>query len=419
MEKYLTINGGSSSLKYSLYSMPDNKEIINGYFEKIGSDDSFYTLKFDDQKEKVVKRIRTHEEAANQLLEDMISLGVIDDISEIKGIGHRILHGGEFYSESVLIDDEVLENIRSLIPLGPLHLPGEIKCIESMMQILPGVDQVAVFDTAFHQTMPKKNFLYAIPTDFYTEDGVRKYGFHGTSHKYITERMKEYYGKDDVNLIICHVGSGASIACIKDGKCFDTTMGLTPLDGLIMGTRSGRIDPSIIEYIMKKRGLSIDEVSKILNKESGLKGLTGHNDFRDVELLANNGNMNAQLAIDMMKDSIVNSIAEYYFKLKGRVDAVVFTAGVGENAIHLRERIVEDISIPMGVSIDTEVNSQIGGANPTKSGIISKEGSRVDVIVMPTNEEYMILRDTYDICNKTERKVIQSVKKIGSISATA
>ena len=255
-EKFLIINAGSSSLKFSLYNMPETIEIVNGYIEKIGNQDSFYTLKYEGKKLEKKKVILNHTDAVETMLEELLDNNFIQDVSDIKGIGHRVLHGGEYYSESVLIDDTVLDNIKSLTKLGPLHHPGEIAGIESMKSVMPDVPQVAVFDTAFHQTMPKENYMYAVPYDWYEENGVRKYGFHGTSHKYITETMQKQLGKEDVNLIICHVGSGASMCCVKNGKCFNTTMGLTPLDGLVMGTRCGTIDSSIIEYICKERKMS-------------------------------------------------------------------------------------------------------------------------------------------------------------------
>lgn len=396
MGKYLVINAGSSSLKFSLYDMPESKEIVNGYIEKIGRDDSFYTLKFNQDKIEKSLLVNNHTFAVKIMLEELLNNNFISNIKDIKGIGHRVLHGGEKYFESVIIDDEVLDNIRKLTKLGPLHHPSEIACIMSMKEVLPDVTQVAVFDTAFHQTMPIENFLYATPYSWYKENGVRKYGFHGTSHKYITEKMKEQYGRDNVNLIICHIGSGASISCIKDGKCIDTTMGFTPLDGLVMGTRSGSIDPSILEYICKERNLSIEEVTSILNNESGLLGIAGKNDFRDLEQLANSGNINAQMAITIMKKSIVKYIAEYFIELDGKVDALVFTAGIGENAISLREDIVKSIS-SLGVYIDLDSNNNIARFKEFKSGKISLENSKFDCLVIPTNEEYMILRDTFNL----------------------
>ena len=400
-KKILIINAGSSSLKFSLYDMPEANEIVNGYVEKIGNQDSFYTLKFNGNNVKKEKVIMNHTEAVQIMIQELLENNFINDISDIKGIGHRVLHGGEFYSESVEIDDVVLNNIKALTKLGPLHHPGEIAGIESMKNVMPDVPQVAVFDTAFHQTMPKENYMYAVPYNWYEENGVRKYGFHGTSHKYITETMKNYFNKDDVNLVICHIGSGASISCVKDGKCYDTTMGLTPLDGLIMGTRSGNIDSSIIEYICKERNLSVEEVTNMLNKNSGLIGISGKNDFRDLENLANTGDEKAKLALKMFKNSIIKFITQYYFELEGNIDALVFTAGIGENAINLRKDIVNSISGPMNIKLNSESNDNIARFKEQQSGVISTEDSKFKVMVVPTNEEYMILKDTYDVINKT------------------
>lgn len=410
-EKYLIINAGSSSLKFSLYDMPEAREIVNGYIEKIGNQDSFYTLKFSGKKVEKQKVIRNHTEAVATMLEELLENRFISDVSEIKGIGHRVLHGGEYYADSVLIDEEVLGNIINLTKLGPLHHPGQIAGIEAMIACLPDVKQVAVFDTAFHQTMPKENYMYAVPYEWYVENSVRKYGFHGTSHKYITEVMQERYGKKDVNLIVCHIGSGASISCIKDGRSYDTTMGLTPLDGLVMGTRSGTIDSSILEYICKERGLGVEQITTILNKKSGLLGIAGKNDFRDLEAQANAGDLNSQLAMKMLKNSIIKFIAQYYFELNGKVDALVFTAGIGENAINLREQIVDEISNPMGIKLDGEANSNIARFKENQSGVISTPESRFDVLVVPTNEEYMILKDTYTISQRAMNNGYARTKK--------
>lgn len=396
-EKYLIINAGSSSLKFSLYEMPDAREIVNGYVEKIGSDDSFYTLKFNGTKLEKKKIIKNHKDAVDSMLHELFSNNFISDLSEIKGVGHRVLHGGEFYSNSVIIDDEVLNNIKSLSKFGPLHHPGEIAGIESMQDLLPGIPEVAVFDTAFHQTMPKENYMYAVPFEWYLNYGVRKYGFHGTSHKYITQYMQNELHKDDINLIICHIGSGASMCCVKDGKCFNTTMGLTPLDGLIMGTRCGSIDSSIIEFICKEKNLTVEEVLTILNKQSGLLGICGKNDFRDVEKLANNNDERGILASNMLRDSIIKYIAEYYFLLQGKVDALVFTAGLGENAISLRKDIINNISSVMGITLNEEENEKIAKFKNIQTGIITSPDSKFPVFVIPTNEEYMILKDTYEL----------------------
>ena len=397
MDKYLVINAGSSSLKFSLYEMPSEKLLINGYFEKIGFEDSFWTIKINGEKIKKEGYLLNHSDAVNRMIEELINNKVIDSMDEICGIGHRVLHGGELYSESVLITDKVLGDIIDLTKLGPLHHPGEIAGIKAMREILPGVNQVAVFDTAFHQSMPKRNYMYAVPYEWYLKYKVRKYGFHGTSHKYITEYMKDKLGRDDVNLIICHVGSGASISCIKDGKCFDTSMGLTPLDGLIMGTRSGSIDPSIIKFIMDETGMKIDDIDNELNKKSGLLGVCGKNDFRDMLALKLDGDKLGMLAYDMFRDSIVKYIADYYFKLDGNVDAIVFTAGVLENNIKIREDIIKCLSNPMGIKVNMNMNNNIGYGHELDMGVITDSDSKVAVYVVPTNEEVMILRDTYEI----------------------
>lgn len=405
--KYLVVNGGSSSLKFSLFDKDEN-EMVNGYVEKIGKEDSSYTLKFDGQKIEKRVLIPNHTKAVEVMINELLENKFVNNISEIKGVGHRVLHGGEIYSSSVIIDEGVLNDIKVLTKLGPLHHPGQVAIIESLEGLLPDVPQVAVFDTAFHHTMPMENYLYPVPMVWYKENDVRKYGFHGTSYRYINEYMKKYLDKDDPNLIVCHIGSGASIACIKGGKCYDTSMGLTPLDGLIMGTRSGSIDPSIINYICKERNLSVEEVNQILNKESGLIAIGGKNDFRDLTALSNAGDKNATLAIEMLKNSVVKYIAQYYFELEGNVDSIVFTAGMGENGILMREKVVNAISGAIGVELDKEANDNISRFKANQEGIISTPDSNVLVMVVPTNEELMILRDTHRLVNennKTYKKV--------------
>ena len=408
-EKYLIINAGSSSLKFSLYEANGNL-LVNGLVEKIGEEYSSYKLKFDGKTVSDKCVAKDHSDAVKIMLTNLIENDLIVDLNEIKGIGHRVLHGGEKYSDSVLIDDDVVQDIKDLTKLGPLHHPGEIAGILSMRKILPNVPQVAVFDTAFHQTMPKENYLYAVPYEWYSENGVRKYGFHGSSHKYITEYLKDYYGRDDINAIICHIGSGASLSCIKDGKCFDTSMGLTPLDGLIMGTRSGSIDPSIIEYISNERNMSVSEINHELNKNSGLLGLSGKNDFRDVMEMANNGDEKAITALKMMKNSIIKLIGQYYFELEGDVDSIVFTAGVGENSAELREDIVNSIS-PI-------THTTLNGLANNNSHFKINSDDNLDILVIPTDEEHMILVDTYRLCNS--RKQINTNKgKIKTLSNIA
>ena len=394
--KLLCVNAGSYSLKFQLFEMPEEKVIISGYIEKIGLEDSFWTTKINGEKIKGAKYLKNHTEAVQVLIDELLTHKAVESLDEIKGVGHRVLHGGEKYSDSVLINEEVVQSIRDLTKLGPLHHPGNLAGIEAMQAALPEVPMVAVYDTAFHQTMPKENYLFPVPMEWYTEYGVRKYGFHGTSHKYITTKMKEKLGKEDVNLIICHIGSGASISAVKDGKCYDTTMGLTPLDGLMMGTRSGAIDPSIIEYVCNETGKTVSEITNDLNKRSGLLGVAGYSDSRDVENAAAEGNENAKLAITMYNNRIAKYIAEYYIELEGKVDAIVFTAGVGENGREARADILGRL-LPLGIKVDADVNDNIASYKDQSEGIISAEDSSVAVWVVPTNEELMIIKDTYEL----------------------
>ncbi len=414
--KYLVINAGSSSLKFSLYEVGENineaTEIVNGYIEKLGKEDSFFTLKIGDKKIEKKEFIKDHSAAVDVMLGELLTYNFINSVDEIKGIGHRVLHGGEKYSESVVIDDKVLDDIISLTKLGPIHHPGQIAGIKSMQEKFPNALQVAVFDTAFHQTIPKEKFLYSIPIEWYNKYGVRKYGFHGTSHKYITEKMQEFFAKEDVNLITCHIGSGASITCIKDGLSYDTTMGLTPTDGLMMGTRSGSIDPTILQYVCKESGLSVEQATEKLNSESGLFGICGKSDLRDVEKLANEGNEKAKLALEMYVSSIANYIVQYYNDLKGDVDAIVFTAGVGENDMNIRRRVIEKISNITGIILDNNANENIAKFKDQHSGIITTRASKIPVFVVPTNEEYMILKDCYKLTKSLNKNSNVYVKKL-------
>ena len=394
--KFLCVNAGSSSLKFQLFEMPEEKVIISGYIEKIGLEDSFWTTKMNGEKIKGAKPLKNHNEAVEVLLDELLKHKAVESLDEIKGVGHRVLHGGEKYSDSVLIDDEVIQSIKDLTKLGPLHHPGNLAGIEALKAVLPEVPMVAVYDTAFHQTMPKENYIYPVPYEWYEKYGVRKYGFHGTSHKYITTVMKEKLGKEDVNLIICHVGSGASVSAVKNGKCFDTTMGITPLDGLMMGTRCGAIDASILEYVCKESGKTISEVTNDLNKKSGLLGISGYSDCRDVEEAAARGEEMAELALHMYHDRVAKYIADYFIELEGNVDAIVFTAGVGENGSEAREAILERVA-PLGIEVDKETNSKIAGFKEIHEGIITTDNSRVAAWVVPTNEELMIIKDTYNI----------------------
>ena len=395
--KLLCVNAGSSSLKYQLFEMPEEKVLISGYIEKIGLEDSFWTTKVNGEKIKGAKYLKNHTEAVQVLLDELIEHNAVKSLDEIKGVGHRVLHGGEKYSDSVLIDDQVIADIEDLTKLGPLHHPGNLAGIRALKDVLPDVPMVAVFDTAFHQTMPKENYIYPVPYEWYLNYGVRKYGFHGTSHKYITVTMQEKLGKKDVNLIICHIGSGASISAIKAGKCFDTTMGITPLDGLMMGTRSGSIDPSILEYVCKESDMTISDVTNALNKKSGLLGISGFSDSRDVENAAKNGDERAVLALNMYNDRVAKYVADYFIELEGKVDAIVMTAGVGENGIVAREEILGRLK-PLGIKVDKKANDKIASFKDQNEGIISAKSSSIPVYVVPTNEELMIIKDTYEFC---------------------
>lgn len=394
--KILAVNAGSSSLKFQLVEMPEEKVTISGYIEKIGMKDTFWNTKVNGEKIKGERYLKDHSEAVKVLIEELLKYHAVESLDEIDGIANRVLHGGEKYSDSVIITDEVIEDIKELTKLGPLHHPGNLAGIEAFKEVLPNVKQVAIFDTAFHQTMPRDKYIYPVPYEWYKNYGVRKYGFHGTSHKFITEYMKEKLGKEDINLIICHIGSGASISAIKDGKCLDTTMGITPLDGLMMGTRSGSIDSSILEYVSKESGMDISEITNKLNKESGLLGITGYSDRRDVLEGAASGDEMCKLAIEMYDARIANYIAEYFIELGGKVDAIVFTAGVGENSDQFREDITNRLK-PLGLDIDLELNSKIANYKEIQEAKLSTDKSSIDIYVIPTNEELMMVRDTYNL----------------------
>ena len=399
--KLLCVNAGSSSLKFQLFDMPEEKTIISGYIEKIGLEDSFWTTKINGEKIKGAKYLKNHTEAVEVLLDELIKHGAVKSLDEIKGVGHRVVHGGEKYKDSVLITDEVIQDVIDMTKFASLHHPGNLAGIRALKEVLPKVPMVAVYDTAFHQTMPKENYIYPVPYEWYTRYGVRKYGFHGTSHKYITTVMKEKLGRDDVNLIICHIGGGASVSAIKDGKCLDTTMGLTPLDGLMMGTRSGSIDPSILEYVCKESDRTIGDITDDLNKKSGFLGISGFSDARDVEDAAANGDERAILTLNMFHDRVAKYIAEYYIKLDGKVDAIIFTAGIGENGIESRSEIIKRVS-SLGIVIDEKINDTIAGYRDIHEGMISSKKSKVPVWVIPTNEELMIIKDTYKIVKEME-----------------
>jgi len=389
MSKVIAINAGSSSLKFQLFEMPNEDVITKGLIERIGLKDSIFTISVNGEKVEEVTDIPDHAVAVKMLLNKLTESGIIKSLEEINGIGHRVVHGGEEFNDSVLITDEVLTKIEELSELAPLHNPANITGIRAFQQVLPNVPAVAVFDTAFHQTMPESSFLYSLPYEYYKEYGIRKYGFHGTSHKYVSERAAELLGRplEQLRLISCHLGNGASIAAIEGGKSIDTSMGFTPLAGVTMGTRSGNIDPALIPFIMEKTGNSADEVLDILNKKSGMLGVSGFSsDLRDIELEAEKGNERAVLALEVFGNRIHKYIGSYASRMYG-VDAIIFTAGIGENSQAIRARVLQGLEF-MGVYWDPALNKTRG-----EEAFINYPHSPVKVIVIPTNEEVMIARD--------------------------
>ncbi|MCM3572201.1 acetate kinase [Mesobacillus subterraneus] len=389
MSKIIAINAGSSSLKFQLFEMPSEEVITKGIVERIGLKDSIFTISVNGEKNKEVTDIPNHEVAVKILLDKLTSLGIIQSLDEIEGIGHRVVHGGEEFSDSVLITDEVLQKIEELSELAPLHNPANLTGIRAFQQVLPNVPAVAVFDTAFHQTMPENSFLYSLPYDYYKKYGIRKYGFHGTSHKYVSQRAAEMLGRpvEHLRLISCHLGNGASIAAIEGGKSIDTSMGFTPLAGVTMGTRSGNIDPALIPYIMEKTDKNADEVLDVLNKESGMLGVSGFSsDLRDIEDEAEKGNERAELALKVFADRIHKYIGSYAARMCG-VDAIIFTAGIGENSSAIRARVLQGLEF-MGIYWDPALNKVRG-----EEAFISYPHSPVKVMVIPTDEEVMIARD--------------------------
>ena len=396
--KILVLNCGSSSLKYQLIDMETEEVMAKGYLEKIGLDDSFLTHNVNGEKHKIEKKISNHEEGIKLVIEQLLDkdYGVIKDLSEIDGVGHRVVHGGEKFSGSVIITDEVEEAIKECIPLAPLHNPAGITGIEACKKAIPGVPMVGVFDTAFHQTLPKKAYMYAIPYEYYEKYGIRKYGFHGTSHRFVSQRVAEIMGKpiEDLKIIACHLGQGASLCAIKNGKSVETTMGLTPLAGVPMGSRSGDIDPSIVTFLMKNENLTCDEMDNILNKKSGKLGLSGISiDDRDIEAAAKEGNKRAELAIENFTYQVAGYIGKLACQMGG-IDVITFAGGVGENGIEAREQILSYLEF-LGVKLDKERNNCRG-----KEVEISTDDSKIKVYVVPTNEELMIARDTRDLISK-------------------
>ncbi|MEG0267808.1 MAG: acetate kinase [Carnobacterium sp.] len=390
MSKTIAINAGSSSLKFTLYEMPAEEEIVSGIIERVGLKDSVFTTKYNDEKYKVVEDIKNHEIAIQMVLDKLIELNVIENYEEITGVGHRVVAGGEIFKDSALITDEVISQIEGLAEFAPLHNPANATGIKAFKKLLPNITSVAVFDTSFHAAMPKENYLYSIPMSYYEDFSARKYGAHGTSHKYVSERAAEMLGKplEDLKLITCHLGNGGSITAVEGGKSIDTSMGFTPLAGITMGTRSGDIDASLLPFLMEKLGISdINEMIYILNNKSGLLGLSNiSSDMRDVEEAAEAGNEQAQTALDIFYNRVQKYIGQYFALLNG-ADAIVFTAGIGENSPETRQIIIDGINW-FGAEIDEEANKVRG-----KERIISTPSSKVKVLLIPTDEEIVIARD--------------------------
>lgn len=391
MSKIFAINAGSSSLKFQLLAMPEEKILAKGIFERIGDKEAILSLDIQGSKEKVSLAINTHKEAVAYLLDILCQKGVVQNLTEISGVGHRVAHGGSYFKDSALIDNQVVEYIDKLSFLAPSHNPVNLDGIKAFREILPQVPNVAVFDTAFHQTLSAEHYLYPLPKTYYEKYGLRKYGFHGTSHKYIAQRLEDIY-KDmdrevkDLKLISCHLGNGASLCAIRNQESVNTSMGFTPLAGLMMGSRSGDIDPAIVSFLMDQEGLTTSEITAVLNKKSGLLAISEiSNDLRDIEAAYQRRSSQASLAINMFVNRIAHTIASYCVDLDG-LDALVFTAGIGENSVLIREKVVERLAC-LGIGLNKS-------ANEAGELFIQSEDSKVDVLILPTNEEVMIARDT-------------------------
>lgn len=388
--KILSVNTGSSSLKFQLYEMPEEKVLISGVFERIGIGQSFYTIKINGEKIQKPEELANHKVAFEILVKELLENNIVKSLDEIKGIGNRVVQGGSYFDKTEIVDEEVIDKIDELSALAPLHNPAAIVGIRAEQEVIPNALLTVVFDTAFHQTMNPENYLYALPYEWNEKYQIRRYGAHGTSHKYITLRANEILGKENTKLITCHIGNGASISAVKNSKCINTSMGLTPNAGLIMGSRCGDIDATIIPYIMEKTDLTPKEIDNIMNKKSGLLGISGESsDFRDINKGIDEGNERCKLAYNMFVRRIIDYIAKYYVELGG-CDAIIFTAGIGENSSKLRKHVIEGLSI-LGIKINEEANLKTG-----EEIKISSDDSSVACFVIPTDEEVMIARDTYN-----------------------
>ena len=392
--KILVLNCGSSSLKYQLIDMDTEKLMCKGNYERIGEEAAFLTHKVNGEAHRIEKAAMNHVEAFKEILNQLLNpeYGSLESLDEIDAIGHRIVAGGEYFDKSELVDDEVIEKIKACIPLAPLHNPAALQGIDACKELMPGVPMVVTFDTAFHQSMPEKNYLFPIPYEYYTKYKIRKYGAHGTSHLYVSKRVAEIMGKDvkDLKIVTCHLGQGASICAVDGGKSIDTSMGLSPLGGIAMVTRSGDLDPSVVTEMQRLGNLSPEEVTAVLNKKSGLYGISGLDpDFREIEKASYDGDNypKAKIAIDLFERTVAQFIAKYAVSMCG-IDVIVFTGGIGENQINVRKRICEYLKW-MGVDFDEEANNVRG-----EERLITKEGSKIKAYIVPTDEEMVIARDT-------------------------
>ena len=395
MSKIISVNAGSSSLKFQLFEMPEENVLCSGLAERIGQTQGVFTIKYNGEKAVTNMPLPNHKAAVDMLLKCLTELGIVESLDEIDAAGHRIVQGGSYFDKSVVVDQDVVDKVQELAELAPLHNPAHLVCYKAFVDALPKIKHVFVFDTAFHQTMGPESYLFPVPYNWYKEYKIRRYGAHGTSHKFVNRRAAELMGKDfcHLNMITCHLGNGASITAIKNGKVVNTSMGLTPLGGIMMGTRSGDIDPTVVFYMMKKLDMTPDQMDAVLNKQSGMLGVSGiSSDARDIAAAVEEGNERAILTEELYANRVINVVGGYMMQL-GHVDAMVFTAGLGENSSEMRERILRNLEEGMGLDIDYSINNSTHG----KERIISTPKSKIQVWVIPTNEELMIARDTKEL----------------------
>lgn len=396
MAKIIAVNAGSSSLKFKLFEMENEEVITSGIVERIGLEDSIFTIKYKDEKDSKTLPIPTHKEAVNLLLDALIKKGIIASLDDIKGVGHRVVQGGSYFSDSAVVNDDVIGKISELAPLAPLHNPAHLIGIKAFQEAVPNAGAVTVFDTAFHQTIPEERFIYPIPYEYYEKYKIRKYGAHGTSHFYVSHRAIELLGNPETSkIVVCHLGAGGSLCAVENGKSVNTSMGLTPLAGIVMGTRCGDVDASVIDFMIQNIGMSMKEVNNVLNKQSGLLGVSGvSSDMRDVQAAAAEGNKRAQLALKIFVRRVADYLGRYFVELDGHIDAIAFTAGIGENDAYSRREILASVSNALGIVIDHEANDHGRGER-----LISAPESKVKVYVIPTDEELVIARDTKRLLN--------------------